>query len=177
MRAARPDERSFEVAHTYNPQDAPRMHGYDPAPPMTSAITPLMVEHLRGARGFIQLISILCFLCAGVMVLASLLAGLAGVAFLAAGPRPGRGMFGPLLGLVYLPFAAFYILPGVMLHRLCNAIDAFTARAASSTLEDVLDKHRAFWRALGIQVLVIIGLTVLMTVGGFVFGIAAALMK
>ena len=112
------------------------------------------------------------------MILAALIVLVFGSLGMALAPKAsGAATFSPLIGLVYLPLSAIYMVPAVFMHRLANAIDTFTMQISSSTMEDVLDKNRALWKAAGITVLSIVGLTVFMMVAAFFLGIAAALMK
>jgi hypothetical protein len=164
----------------YNPYEAPA-GGYDipAAPPIAGAmITPLMVEHLRGARGWIRLLSVFGFIGGGFMLLGAGAAILFGILGIALAPSTSSGAeLTPLVGLVYIPFSAFYLVPAFLLHRIANSIDGLQVSVTSPAVEDILDKNRAFWKTMGIMTLVVIGLTVLLTVGAFLFGIAAALMK
>lgn len=164
------------MASGYQHYGAPS--SYDYAAPPAQGITPQMVEHVRGAKGWMRLLSVFCFIGAGIMVLAAMSMFFFGALGAALAPR-GSGVekFTPLLGLFYLPFSALYLVPGGLLHRYANAADVFTSQASSPTLEDLLDKNRVLWKTMGISALVMIGLSILLTVGAFVLGVAAALMK
>lgn len=165
------------MAASYNPYEAPGTGGYglpqNAAP--NGSITPLMVEHMQGARPWIRLLSILCFVGAGFMVLAAGVMFLGGLVGLAASRSrsPGAELVGPLGGLMYLFMAGFYVFPGVLMHRCASAIDSFVTMPSSLSLEDALDKNRSYWKACGIMALVMIGLFVLMFVGAIVVGVAA----
>lgn len=168
------------MAASYNPYEAPGSSGYG-SPQNAAAsgtITPLMVEHLRGARPWIRLLSILCFIGAGFMVLAAVMMFLGGLLGLAASARRGTGaeaLVGPLGGLIYFFMAGFYAIPGVLMHRFANAIDSFVTMPSSSSLEDALDKNRGYWKFCGIMALVLIGFSVLIFFGAIVLGVAAGL--
>jgi hypothetical protein len=168
------------MAASYNPYEAPGASGYSVNPNAGNAgmITPLMVEHLRDARPWVRFLSVMCFIGAGFMVLAAGLMFLGGMVGLAASKSrtPGAdALVGPIGGLFYLVTAGFYVLPGVLMHRIANAIDEFVTIPSSSTLENALDKNRGYWKTCGIMALVMIGLFALTVVGAMVVGIVAGL--
>jgi hypothetical protein len=170
------------MSNPYNPYEAPSGGygmGSSEMPPMGmgggNMITPLMLEHLRGTKGWVRLFSILSFIGAGLMLLGAFSVM---VAFSALPGIPGSSKIpGFIVGLVYLPFAGFYLLPAVLLHRLANAMDNASMIPSSSTMEDALDKNRVFWKVMGIAALVLIGMSVLLTMGAFFLGIMAAALK
>jgi hypothetical protein len=164
----------------YNPYQAPNTGGYGHAPqamPGSEPITPMMIEHLQGAKPWIRFLSILSFIGAALMLMASLFMLVAGAAAMSVSrPRGGPGAeFAPLLGLFYLPFAAIYLVPGIYMHRLASAIDVLVAGPSARALEDTLDKNRAFWKVSGIMALVIIGLSMLAFLGAMIAGVVAAM--
>lgn len=168
------------MAASYNPYEAPGASGYSAGPNMGNAgmITPLMVDHLRNARPWIRFLSIMCFVGAGFMVLAAGLMFLGGLVGLAASKSRAPGteaLVGPIGGVFYFVMAGFYAFPGVLMHRVANAIDGFVTMPSSSSLEDALDKNRSYWKTCGIMALVMIGFTVLITIGAIVVGVIAGL--
>lgn len=177
------------MASSYNPYEAPGAGGYGMPQQAGSmaqmgqmqmeAMTPRMVDHLRDARPWIRLLSVLCFLGAGFMVLAAGLMFLGGLLGIAASGKSGMGgaeaLVGPLGGMFYLVVAGFYALPGVLMHRFANAIDSFVIAQSASAMEDALDKSRSYWKTCGIMALVMVGLSILLFVGTIVLGIAAGI--
>lgn len=172
------------MASSYNPYEAPAAGGYGMPHPsgqmgQMEAITPRMVEHLRDARPWVRLLSILCFIGAGFMILAAGLMFLGGLMGLAASSRRGLGgseaLVGPIGGLVYFFMSGFYAIPGVLMHRFANAIDSFVIAQSAMTLEDTLDKSRAYWKTCGIIALAMIGFTILLFVGAIFVGIVAGI--
>jgi hypothetical protein len=168
------------MAASYNPYEAPGTSGY--GSPRTAeaggSITPLMVEHMRGARPWVRLLAILCFVGAGFMVLAAGMMFLGGLVGLAASgrSRPGAdALIGPIGGIMYLFMAGFYVIPGVLMHRFAGAIDSFVTVPSSSSLEDALDKSRGYWKFCGIMALVMIGFAVLVFFGAIAAGVIAGL--
>jgi hypothetical protein len=164
----------------YNPYQAPSAGAYGHAPqamPGSEPITPMMIEHLRGAKPWIRFLSILSFVGAALMVMASLFMLIAGAAAMSASRSTGGpgAEFAPLLGLFYLPFAAIYLVPGIYMHRLANAIDQLVIIPSARSLEDTLDKNRAFWKVSGIMALVLIGLSMLVFFGAMIAGVVAAM--
>ena len=167
------------MAASYNPYEAPGTSGYGmPQQAANGTLTPLMVEHMRGARPWVRLLSILCFIGAGFMVLAAGMMFLSGLLGIAVAGKRGMGaeaFIGPLGGVMYFFMAGFYAVPGMLMHRFANAIDSFVTMPSSSSLEDALDKNRSYWKVCGIMALVMIGFCVLMFFGALVLGVAAGL--
>ncbi len=114
------------------------------------------------------------------MVLGAMLLFLGGLAGLATSSRHGSSGFaeaiaGPIGGFMYLMLAGVYLLPGVLMHRFANSIDSFVMTQSSYTLEDALDKSRAYWKTCGIMALVGVGFFILLFVGTIFVGIAAGI--
>lgn len=167
------------MAASYNPYEAPGANSYAASPNMAASgtITPIMVEHLRDARPWIRLLSILCFVGAGFMVLAAGIMFLTGIAGLATSKRSSGAdaIVGPIGGIIYLFMSGFYVIPGVLMHRLAGAIDSFVMAPSSASLEDTLDKNRSYWKTCGIIALAMIGFVVLSVFGAIAVGVVAGL--
>ena len=170
------------MAASYNPYEAPGTGGYalQQQAAASGMITPLMVEHLRAARPWVRLLSILLLIAASFMVLTAGLMFLGGLAGLAAAGKRGTGtgaeaFVGPLGGIFYFFMSGFYAIPAVLMHRFANAIDSFVTAPSSASLEDALDKNRGYWKFCGIMALIMIGFTMLLIVGAIVVGVAAGL--
>jgi hypothetical protein len=168
------------MAASYNPYEAPGASGYSAAQNASGGgmITPLMVDHLRNARPWIRFLSVMCFVGAGFMILAAGLMFLGGMVGLAASKSrtPGsEALVGPIGGVFYFLMSGVYVLPGVLMHRIANAIDGFVTMPSSSSLEDALDKNRSYWKVCGIMALITIAFMMLTIVGAIVVGVIAGL--
>lgn len=124
------------------------------------AITPLMLDHLRRTRPWITLIAVTGTVLTG---LAGLLGALGAIG-LALGATQDAGAPGLAILLLYVSLVAVYALPTWLLWRCSAALRAVGQGAGAGAVETALDRQRAFWRAIGILTLVVIGL----------YGVAAA---
>lgn len=123
-------------------------------------------QYLDQTSPWVRFISILIFVCAGLMFLAGLVMMLVGMV---AGLVPAgmeRAAFpgtvaGALVGVVYLVLACVYIAPGVFLSRYASAIRTLRSSRTAQALEDALKQQRSFWRYIGILTLVTLAIAVL----------------
>jgi hypothetical protein len=160
----------------YDPYQAPGT-AYAPMvqPTGNEPITPAMIESLRSAKPWIRLMSILSFIASGVMVLASVLV-FSAAAFVPVRKTPGAELT-PFLGLIYLPFTIFYLIPAISMHRYAGTIDQLLTGFSARAMEEVLERNHSFWKVVGIMALVMVGLTVLVILGTMVAAVAAGLSR
>ncbi len=135
--------------------------------------TELAQQYLDQTSPWVRFISILTFIGAAFMVLASL-------GMIAAGLSRGLGLgrFSPLggieaaiLGIFYIGLACLYIAPGVFLYRYASAIRTLKAGPTARVLEDALRHQKSFWRYVGILSAIALGLAALAVVLVIVIGI------
>jgi hypothetical protein len=128
------------------------------------------VALLLQTRTWVRIISIFCFIGAGLMLLASVGMFIAGaVASAAASSSSPIPM--AALGLVYMPFAALYIYPGIKLWMYANAIGRLGASRSTVDLEGALLQQKSFWKYSGISAIVMVVLYVLFFIGVMAFGV------
>ena len=123
-----------------------------PATDPTGAITPEVMNSLRGTRPWVIFLAILGFLFAALM-------GFAGLAMMAS-----DGFGGSLpatFGLIYILLAVFYLFPSIYLIRYGGAIGTLLGGGGVPALERALGQQRSFWRLVGIMAVLVIGLYVL----------------
>ncbi len=136
-------------------------------------------QYLDQTLPWVRFISILTFVCAGLMILAGfgmMLAGMAG-RLVPAGVDVGPGSFpgtiaGVFVGLIYLVMAPVYIAPGVFLSRYATAIKFLRSNRTAEALENALKHQKSFWRYIGIVavvglVIMVLGLVVFLIVMSF----------
>jgi hypothetical protein len=149
------------------------------------AITEVVLKHLKGTKGWVKLMAILCFMLGGLMVmggLAFLAFGLFGSSLVAAMGDQGSQLAGiggaiggAVIGLVYAALGAIYFVPGFKLWNYASTIEDLLKDRAVVTLEKALDYQRSFWKFVGVFTIVMISLYVLLIVGMVIFaGIAGA---
>lgn len=147
-----------------------------------ATLTPQARQYLDQTRPWVRFMSIMTFVCAGLMVLLGLVMLVVGmVGGLAGGDHGGLGRLGGAIGgglvaLLYLSLACVYIAPGLYLSRYAGAIRLLQTNCTAAVLEDALKHQKSFWRFIGI--LTIIGIIVGVIVMGLavVAGVIGAMM-
>jgi hypothetical protein len=82
----------------------------------------------------------------------------------------------PLAALIAYPLLiVLYLFPSYYLHKYSRRIRVFVAQGHTVQLEAALDAQRAFWRFIGVIVLLVVGCTAAAVVVGMVIGVMAAL--
>jgi hypothetical protein len=140
-------------------------------------LTPAGQQYLGQTRPWLRFMSIVAFAMAGLMVIVGVVMLLVGVfgglASRNAGiAGPMNGLFGLLVGALYIGMAPLYVLPGLYLARYASALRLLEANASAATFEDALKHQRAFWRFVGI--LTAVGLTIAVVIFGLAFGLGLA---
>lgn len=134
-------------------------------------VTPLMIDHLRATKPWVRFMSIMSFIGAGFMVLVGL-----GLIVLSMVPgMPSNFGFGPLLGVIYILFAAVYIVPAYFLHQFASSIRNLLNGGGDVAMETALASQKSFWRFVGILTLVFICLYALFIVVALVLPFAMPL--
>ena len=136
------------------------------------AVTPTMIDHLRATKPWVRFMSIIMFICAGLMVLAGLVLVFLPLASLGSGR--GIGAFGgSIIGIAYVLLAGFYIFPAYFLHRFASSIGDLLRGGGDVAMETALGSQKSFWRFSGIMTLVVICLYAFFIVVMILFGAAA----
>lgn len=136
-----------------------------------ASVTELTVEMLRQTKPWVQLIGVLSLVGAGFMALGAV----SMLAMAAVGPR-GSGFSGAI-GLVYLPFAALYIYPGIKLWKYGSAINRLMMSRDQGDLELALEQQKSFWKFSGISLIVLVILYVLIFAFALIGGVMAATLR
>ncbi len=121
------------------------------------AVSHIAIEMLRQTKPWVRFVSVMLFVNCGLIVIAALAVMLAGVAGGSVGG--GRGMaMGAGLGLfVALFYALMGLIPlfmGIYLGRYASHIKALLDSSQVVYLEKALEAQKAFWRLVGIVLLV-----------------------
>ncbi len=125
-----------------------------PAQPL-DVLTAGMVDALEATRPWVRFLSILGFVCAGLMVLVAL--GMAGFGGYQMVTGNGQGGFLVGMGALYLLMSILYIFPSRYLYRYASAIaDAADAPSKSAAVERALREQKSFWKFAGIMALVML---------------------
>jgi len=140
--------------------------------PVSSAV----VDQLARTKGWTRFFSILLWIAAILMILA----GMAMFAIGAFGGTMSGDLSGPLAGLgmgiamggVYIALAVIYIYPALKLGNYSSRIADLMATPNEANLVAALDQQRAFWKYVGIWMIIIIALYV----AAFALGLAVLVM-
>jgi hypothetical protein len=125
-----------------------------PARPQRDPLTPGMLEALRQTKPWARFLSIMGFVGAGFMLIASIGMGAFGAfQFFNEAPTEGATLMG--MALLYVFLSIFYVPPSVYLFRYASAIGtALAAPSKSAAVEKALQHQKSFWKFVGIMTLV-----------------------
>jgi hypothetical protein len=147
-------------------------YAYPPSGP-SPEVSEGAIEALRQTRPWVTLMSVVCFILAGLMVIAAFImfaAGAVAGAVTAKMPFPMAA-----LGIVYLPFAFLYVYPGMKLWTYASAIGRLLTSRATPDLDSALLQQKSFWKYAGIMTLLCIVAYALILVGFMFVGMAGAM--
>lgn len=125
-------------------------------PPQESygPITPLMVEHLRGTKPWVRLMSVVLFITAALVFLGA-------VVILLMPTGMGGSGFSLIIAVVYLALGALYLFPAYLLHQFASSIRNLEQGGGDVAMEEALRTQKSFWRFAGITTVVVICLYVI----------------
>jgi hypothetical protein len=133
--------------------------------PQPNAVSDLSVDLLRQTKPWVMLLSVLCFLASGFMIVAGV--AMAGMSLVTSGAGfPGFGW----LGLVYIPFAGLYVYPAVKMWSYSSAIGHLVVSRSPADLESALAQQKSFWKFCGIAAIITIVLYIVFFVGMMGYG-------
>ena len=141
------------------------------------AVAQEIISVLLATRPWVRLMSVMMFIGAGVMLLAALAMLIAGGAALGMDSGDLAGMTGGVaaaLSVLNGFFGLLYIYPALKLWRYASGINVLASVQDSTSLHAALDQQRAFWKFIGIMILVILSLYLLIIVVALVGGVLAA---
>ena len=133
-----------------------------------SGLTEKMLEDVRAARPWVKFFAVLWLVFAALLVIT-------GAVTLIFGSFSQRTP--AWLGLLYIPFAALYVVPGVLCWRFASRLGDVVAMPSTGALEGVLAANRSLWRTTGRMAAGLVGLYLAVIAGGFVFGIVSMLVR
>jgi len=80
-------------------------------------------------------------------------------------PRPEN----LIIGLIYVPLAALYIMPAIYLSRYATGIKRVVPARQPDDLEATLQAQKSFWKFIGIMTAVIISLYIVVVIVAVLF--------
>ena len=132
-------------------------------------VTPKMVADLASTQPWVLFLSILGFICCGLIALV----GIIMMAVAAAVPRSGPFGF---VACIYVPMALLYLFPAYFLLKYSGGIRGFLVTRSGPQLEQALQSQKSFWKFVGILMIVVICIYILMLVIFVVAGVGGAVM-
>ncbi len=134
-----------------------------PPPPPLAPVSAI----LDATRPWVRLMGIVGYISVGIMIVAGVGAGLAGMAV-------GDVATASLM-IVYPLVAVLYIFPAMYLMRYASRINEFVATGQSQMLVAALDAQRSFWKYVAILTLVSLALGLVFAVLAVMVGIVAGM--
>jgi len=131
-------------------------------------VTDQMINSMRSTKMWTKFLSIMGFIMSGVVILIGIFVFSAAILF----PQAQGANFRPVLGLIYIFFSIFYIIPSVYLFKYSSALGRFLGNKMESELESALSYQKSFWKFVGIVCLI----GMIFAVVGIVAAIAIPLM-
>ena len=110
---------------------------------------PLVIEALRGTKGWVRFMAVLGFIACAFMLI--------GVFGIFVGGSMGRvPAFGAGVALVYLIMVGVYFALAFKLNQYASRIGAFLLNPNGALLASALDAQRSFWKYVGIMTIIIL---------------------
>lgn len=109
-------------------------------------VTDQMMDHLRSTKMWTKFLSIMGFIGAGFIVLMGILITLAGNLF----PQSQNAKIPAFVGIIYILFSIFYIIPSIYLFKYSSALNRFVNNKIDSEMESAFSYQKSFWKFLGI---------------------------
>jgi hypothetical protein len=168
-----------------NPYQSPEA-AVRPETPLVSqtALTEIMLVHLKGASPWLRFIGIMGFICCGFMVLG-------GIIFLALIPAMGSlwstvpGMeslpsvfgaaFGGSMGVYFFICAVIGFFPSRFMYTFGSRIRSYLRSGADRDLEEAFRNNKFLWKFAGIVTIISLAFIPVMIIVGIVVAVAMAL--
>lgn len=145
------------------------------------AVSDAVLDQLARTKGWTRFFSVMLWIGAGFLVLGGIglmLVGGLGGAMGAAGEDAmkafGGAIGGIAVGAIYLVMAFFYIYPALKLGNYSSRISALISTPSDTNLAAALNEQRAFWKYVGIMMIVMFALYFVVIIGAVLVGGFAA---
>ncbi len=133
--------------------------------PASGDVSSAVVDQLAKTKGWTMFFSVMLWIGSGLMLFAGIafvgigaVGGAAGGAFEEMGDEMG-GMIGMILmGAFYIVFAIVYIYPALKLSKFSSRCSQLINQPTETTLVGALNEMRAFWKFVGIWMIIFIAL-------------------
>ncbi len=123
----------------------------------SNAVPVAVISALAGTQGWVRFLSVLGFICFGLIALAALYTLF-------------YGFGGVVASLIYMVFAGLYFFPTLKLSQYASRIASLRHTQSERDLVAALEAQRSFWTFVGIVTAIVLGLYVLLFVITLNFG-------
>ena len=128
-------------------------------------VSSAVADQLIRTSVWVKLVSVIFWIGAGFMILGGI-----GLAAMGATSELRAVGLGSWIGFVYIASAFFYIYPAIKLWKFGSRSKDLAFEPSVSLLIDALDQQRAFWKYVGIVIVLLIVLWILIIVGAAIIG-------
>lgn len=142
---------------TNNPYSSPESNLFGgTAATSSDGVTQGVILQLQKTKPWVRFMSVMMFIGAGFMVLAGLFMGLAGGASAMSGDNKALGAgLGVGIAAAYSLLAILYIFPALKLWKYADRIRDLMSSRQVLDLEKALNEQRAFWKFVGVMMIVV----------------------
>ncbi|MGA3282491.1 MAG: DUF5362 family protein [Smithella sp.] len=127
-------------------------------------VTDQMINSMRSTKMWTRFLSIMGFIASGFVILIGIFVSLAGNLL----PQAQGGKLPPVLGLIYIFFSIFYIIPSVYLFKYSSALGRYLDNKMESELASALSYQKSFWKFMGLVCLIMMIIVVVGIVAAIV---------
>lgn len=162
---------------TNNPYSSPQSNLFGgTAATSSDGVTQGVLLQLQKTKPWVRFMSVMMFIGAGLMLMVGVVMGLAGGAGLMTGQNKALGAgVGMGIAVGYSLLAVLYIFPALKLWKYADRIRDLLNSRQIIDLEKALNEQRAFWKFVGVMMIVIFVIYfVAAIIGAVVIGIGAA---
>lgn len=147
--------------------------------PTHSAVSAAIVDQLARTKGWTRFFSVILWISTAFLILGGLgLIGMSvasGIASEAFADQLGGAMGLLPLGIIYFLMAFIYIYPALKLGNFSSRIADLSNQPTETNLVAALNEQRAFWKYVGIWMIVFFALYVVIIIGAIGFGAFSAM--
>ena len=151
--------------------------------PASGDVSSAVVDQLAKTKGWTLFFSVMLWIGSGLMLFAGIalvgvgaVGGAAGAAFEEIGDEMG-GMIGMILiGALYIVLAIIYIYPALKLSKFSSRCSQLINQPTETTLVGALNEMRAFWKFVGIWMIIFIALYPIVIIIAVAAGVMGATM-
>ncbi|MDF1824925.1 MAG: DUF5362 family protein [Verrucomicrobiales bacterium] len=147
--------------------------------PSHAAVSAAVVDQLTRTKGWTRFFSVLLWIGAAFLILGGLaligIGAASGLAGDALTEQLGGAMATIPLGILYFLLAFIYIYPALKLGKFSSRIADLSTQPSETNLVAALNEQRAFWKYVGIWMIVFFVLYIVVIIGAIGFGAMGAM--